>query len=1201
VAKPALKALSLVRERSRAVVDSTPPAVASHEYRPLQGLGGKARRNSLATMFTGDPVLRMVQLVCQFPFFVEKLAHLVDSADVQRLADALVNVSVPFGRTLFLVKAMIESEFQQNKSQVASILRGNSATSKVMGSFSFFVGLPFLDGLVGEFVRKIVALGDGLTLEVDPAKEPSAEKRAKNRALLKEWTRQLVQAMSSEKSLAAVPPEICSVAKFTADNARLVCPENLNQLVGGYFMLRLVNPVLVAPEAYHLTTVAPSQHVRRNLTLISKLLQNISNGAVSSSKEAFMADFADFVKAQSEEFSGVLLAIAKAGVDTTSRPAIPVEEADVGFIEGKHLWFLHNLLQQKAEELSKALAALPRNALAEMELLNILHLVKRDQEPIVFKPIAGQASHWFGKHLRSGTITKKGDKKRKKHKRHFRLELTRHFLFFFEDGQSADDNERGSDRSQMMDSNRSNAVAAAAGEAAPRLVKCVPLAGLQCSLKQVKKETSLELVYFGRTHEFVNHETSENVAVWAQSIAAALEFEQSNPHAGNDRFVNIASKGAVSDVLTAFNSIPRLLYSVSVLPKGPVKPQPPAVSLAVKALDCSWEVQVTLERAAEIVEMLQAELPEMTVPPLPHVLTRSPAESSSSSSASNKANAAEKSDYTLHCDAQGVPLGGLVILRDWLTCFLAMAQFSPIASHSKAVLELLQINSPFRACSNASMQHLRWIHRYFVGGLATKNSRGSNVLMHLVVLEPSAIVPEHTEIIRFLVDSKAVNVKDADVEGNTALHKAILSRNVDFALTLAEMGVGLVPNKLHQYPLHLLASLGSGDCDKLADLLMEACPESVLAADNKGRTALYLAVSRKMGEVALRILDRVVVVAEKRPKPLPELAPVLNAALVNRMSEVAVRLIARGLADLSVMNPESQSPLHVSALIGNAEAVDLILEKAGGEAQTLCAARDKHQMTPLLCSGLGGNVQVLLKLLPLSDVNAQDSQQRTALLTAATSGSTECVKAVLDSGANASAVDASGRTALHLACRAGATELVQLLLGRGLSLTLADATGMTCLMAAAQGQSVGCCKLLLNEKGGAELVKMTDKNKHDALHYAMDSFPSGSDNIETVALLLGVGARGAGHVYQAVAKNSQALLALLLKNGADPNALDRSTGSTALHLAVTKASVPMITLLLQNGGWPNVKNAAGETPLSLAVSSKKRDVVHLLSEKLADK
>jgi hypothetical protein len=61
-----------------------------------------------------------------------------------------------------------------------------------MGSFSFFVGMPYLEATVGDFVRKIVAAGEGLTFEVDPAKESSAEKRAKNRSLLKEWTRQVI-------------------------------------------------------------------------------------------------------------------------------------------------------------------------------------------------------------------------------------------------------------------------------------------------------------------------------------------------------------------------------------------------------------------------------------------------------------------------------------------------------------------------------------------------------------------------------------------------------------------------------------------------------------------------------------------------------------------------------------------------------------------------------------------------------------------------------------------------------------------------------------------------------------------------------------------------------------------------------------------------------------------------------------------------
>lgn len=73
------------------------------------------------------------------------------------------------------------------------------------------------------------------------------------------------------------------------------------------------------------------------------------------------------------------------------------------------------------------------------------------------------------------------------------------------------------------------------------------------------------------------------------------------------------------------------------------------------------------------------------------------------------------------------------------------------------------------------------------------------------------------------------------------------------------------------------------------------------------------------------------------------------------------------------------------------------------------------------------------------------------------------------------------------------------------------------------------------------------------------------------------------------------LCQLLLKNGADPNALDRQTGSTALHYAVTKGQVGIVTTLLQGGAWANVKNSAGETPLSIAVSQRKKDIVLLLN------
>ncbi len=249
------------------------------QYKPLVGLKNKPRRNSMAGIFSGDPVLRMVQLLGEYPFFVEQLSLKIDSSDAQRFVDAVINVSVPFARTLFLAKAMIDLEFEHNKSQPASILRGNCVTSKLMGSFGHFAGQKYLLNVLQTNVEWIVNEKERLSFEVDPAKELRPEVRARNRNALVDATRKILADIVNPAIV--VPPEICSLAKFTADAAKKYCPDQLQQLVGGYVMLRLVNPSLVAPEAYRIIPAnqTPSPHARRNLTLISKLLQNISNGS----------------------------------------------------------------------------------------------------------------------------------------------------------------------------------------------------------------------------------------------------------------------------------------------------------------------------------------------------------------------------------------------------------------------------------------------------------------------------------------------------------------------------------------------------------------------------------------------------------------------------------------------------------------------------------------------------------------------------------------------------------------------------------------------------------------------------------------------------------------------------------------------------------------------------------------------------------
>jgi hypothetical protein len=86
-------------------------------------------------------------------------------------------------------------------------------------------------------------------------------------------------------------------------------------------------------------------------------------------------------------------------------------------------------------------------------------------------------------------------------------------------------------------------------------------------------------------------------------------------------------------------------------------------------------------------------------------------------------------------DEAGAPSPGCIMFREWLATWLLEIQGNFDTSHSVPVLGLLDISSPFRALSNASLDQLRWIHRYRLG-LGTKR-QSVNVLMQLVA-DPTA-------------------------------------------------------------------------------------------------------------------------------------------------------------------------------------------------------------------------------------------------------------------------------------------------------------------------------------------------------------------------------------------------------------------------------------------------------------------------------
>lgn len=71
-------------------------------------------------------------------------------------------------------------------------------------------------------------------------------------------------------------------------------------IMGGFFFLRFVTPIVVTPDGNNVTTLKVQKMQRRNLTLIAKVLQNLSNGilfgASGSGKEGFLKSLNPFIK-----------------------------------------------------------------------------------------------------------------------------------------------------------------------------------------------------------------------------------------------------------------------------------------------------------------------------------------------------------------------------------------------------------------------------------------------------------------------------------------------------------------------------------------------------------------------------------------------------------------------------------------------------------------------------------------------------------------------------------------------------------------------------------------------------------------------------------------------------------------------------------------------------------------------------------------
>ncbi|RDD44087.1 Ankyrin repeat and SOCS box protein 13 [Trichoplax sp. H2] len=188
--------------------------------------------------------------------------------------------------------------------------------------------------------------------------------------------------------------------------------------------------------------------------------------------------------------------------------------------------------------------------------------------------------------------------------------------------------------------------------------------------------------------------------------------------------------------------------------------------------------------------------------------------------------------------------------------------------------------------------------------------------------------------------------------------------------------------------------------------------------------------------------------------------------------------------------------------------------------------------------------------------------KRTPLHLAASSGGADCVKILLQAGANPNAKEVNGLSPLHLAVYHGRASCVEVLLNNGCKVDARTRFGCTPLHNAAYFEKSDCARLLL--KFGADIN-------------AVESWG------QTPLLL-------------AAQKGSADLLRLLIDHGAAGNIVSKVQAESPLHACCKCLNLECVQMLLDAGADVAIKNSTGRTPLHEIIASGQEceDLVQML-------
>lgn len=239
---------------------------------------------------------------------VKALAQAIDISEADGLAQALVDLFASNGAIIPLLKAFIRIEVRDSNNP-STLFRSNSLASKMMKVYSRKVGEAYLRHVLQPLVLEIISRPG--EFEVNAAKLSAGQSLDMQWETLTTMTSRVLAAILD--SAAACPMEFRKLCSYLQKEIAQQFPGfgNAHTFTGGFLFLRFFCPAIVAPEVYGLTEEPPSMSARRGLILVSKALQNLSNGVQFGHKEEYMMPMNGFIVENLHRLKTYLVAVAE--------------------------------------------------------------------------------------------------------------------------------------------------------------------------------------------------------------------------------------------------------------------------------------------------------------------------------------------------------------------------------------------------------------------------------------------------------------------------------------------------------------------------------------------------------------------------------------------------------------------------------------------------------------------------------------------------------------------------------------------------------------------------------------------------------------------------------------------------------------------------------------------------------------------------